>query len=448
MTMARWLGLLYAFYGCISVLVLALLTPPFQNADEPAHFVRADQISHGGLLARTDINAPALIDSGILRGAEVFSPVSTPLRVHVGRSMYTPVPWGPRIQAAYPSSAIYPPVFYLPAAAAIAVALRRGLTVLPALELARGLTGLASITVGAVAIALSGPGSIWLFCLLTLPMALAQAAAISQDGPLIACCALAAALFWQSGRIGGQARGWTLGGACLLIALAGQARPPYLALAFLPLAVFGFSRAVRGSAVMLICAAIMGWCWVTVSVSHIDVGRFNGSDAQAQAMGLLMAPWRLPALLARTIDVSGWVLAAQFVGQLGWLDVVLPDSYMRVAWCVLLAAVCGTIFAGRGWWRGWRVALAAGCILSAAIGMFIIQYLTWTHVGAGMIEGMQGRYFLPLAAMFPLIFARRGMGDVTAWRGRVVLPIVAVVALFPMVTIAVTVHQMLLRYYL
>jgi len=65
-----------------------------------------------------------------------------------------------------------------------------------------------------------------------------------------------------------------------------------------------------------------------------------------------------------------------------------------------------------------------------------------------MIEGMQGRYFLPLAAMFPLIFARRGMGDVTAWRGRVVLPIVAVVALFPMVTIAVTVHQVLLRYYL
>lgn len=43
-------------------------------------------------------------------------------------------------------------------------------------------------------------------------------------------------------------------------------------------------------------------------------------------------------------------------------------------------------------------------VLLIFIGTYFIQYLTWCNVGLGKIEGVFGRYFIPLLALPPLVF--------------------------------------------
>jgi hypothetical protein len=40
----------FLLYGFVAVGVLAIAMPPFQNPDEPNHFLRAAQVAHGGLI--------------------------------------------------------------------------------------------------------------------------------------------------------------------------------------------------------------------------------------------------------------------------------------------------------------------------------------------------------------------------------------------------------------
>ena len=430
----RKLALLYALYGIIAVLLLAILMPPYQNPDEAAHLVRADQISHAGWLARTGPGAPALIDRGLLTGSARFGRPPDPLP----RALYEPIGWADRVVAAYPTSAIYPPGFYLPAAAALGFAHHNHLTVLPAIELARAVSGAAAVAIGALAIALAGPAGLWLFAVLTLPMALAQSAAVGQDGLMMASCALAAACLIRL-QAGLAPQRWALFVLlCLSLVLVCQARPPYAALAFLPLiARVPLGARLAGCAAIL--AATAAWSVASLHASGADVGHFNGSDAHAQAMALLRAPWRLPMILAATLAAYGQGYLAQAIGVLGWLTVTLPATYRRAALLMLAWAAIACLLPGRAWLGLRRAILCAGCLAGAALGVFAIQYLTWTKPGSAVIDGVQGRYFLPLAVLLAVLLARLG----PARPGWLALPVL----LFPIAGIVVTVHRIMLSYY-
>jgi len=92
---------------------------------------------------------------------------------------------------------------------------------------------------------------------------------------------------------------------------------------------------------------------------------------------------------------------------------------------------------------GSRLMMAAGLLLSAA-GMFATFYLIWTRPGDAIVSGMQGRYFLPLALAGAGLLPMLGDGRWT----RLHKALVAVVALFPIVSLAVVMRAVVLRYYL
>ena len=441
MTPARLAGL-FALFGTLAVLLFTSLVPPYLNPDELAHFLRADQISNGGLLATAGPGAAARIDTGIWAGVQPFWTVGRGQQVHVERHMYAPVAWGTRQIQGAPNTAVYPPVLYLPAAAAIRLGKRAGLTVLPTLELCRAAEGLASVAVGAVAVAMAGAAALWLFAVLTLPMSLSQMAALGQDGLLIACTALAVSLARRL-RCAGPRIVWPwFAGLCLLLVLVGTARPPYVAFALLALLAAQVPRRVRAAAALSVVAAVGAWCWLSVAASGVDPGHFNHSDARAQAAGLVAHSGRIVGLVAETYRVRGADYGEQFLGRLGWLDLQLP-YWLRLCAGVLLAwaALCGAR-GGSGARRGGMVLVAALAAGGAVMAMFAIQYLTWTQPGADWIDGVQGRYLLPPALLLGLVFARP-----TISRSRIAAIGGWPVAVFPVVTIVVCVRCILLRYY-
>jgi uncharacterized membrane protein len=100
---------------------------------------------------------------------------------------------------------------------------------------------------------------------------------------------------------------------------------------------------------------------------------------------------------------------SSFVGYLGWLDVVLP-SWLVVAY--LFVALISSILYGVP--RGLLNARQRVLLLVVAVATWSMvlgyQYLTWTKVGAPVVDGGVGRYLIPIAPVAFLAMAggRRG----------------------------------------
>jgi uncharacterized membrane protein len=433
MTTPRVLAALFALYASLAVLLLALDMPPFMNPDEGAHAERADAIAHLGLMAGG-------ADTGIAAALQPFRHVIAHPDQKVTPAMYAPVPWGERTQAVPANTAIYPPIFYLPAAASIRAGQWAGWSVLPTLTLARLATGLVSVAIAAPGVAMAESGALWLFAILLLPMSLGQMAALSQDGPMIGTAALATGLYINL-LCSGRAH-WRGAFVAMNLALAclAMGRPPYAALAILPLTAPGVPRAARCAGCGFVLAATAGWCWVAATRSGVDMGNFGEQDPAAQLRFLLHQPWDIFSIGWNTLHLYSKDYIVEFIGQLGWLDVPLPSLYHKAAVAMLALAACACWAAGSGARaRAWPVVMS---IAAGSFGIFLIEYLTWTEVGADVVMGIQGRYFLVLTLVAGGILTKPWAAPTRATRW-----LAAPVLLFPILSIATVSHYVGLRYH-
>lgn len=439
MLLPRALPLLFVAYGALAVLLLAWTVPPFQNVDEVAHFLRAESVARlqPFIPRASDGRAGGAIMSVIPTAAEPFADLRTDPLMTVDRVLLeqaTGVRWtDPPVLAGFANTAVYPPFLYLPQAAAIMAGKALGFPVLRTLNLARVLAGLAGVLLGAAAIARAGPGGPALFALLSLPMSLSLLASPSQDALMLPLAALAAAELASALRTGRQtSSGFVL--MCLALTLVVTARPPYFPLALLPLAAPGRSLGARLLAACLVAAAAAGWSVAAVAVTGL--APLYGTDPAAQLAHLLQHPSL--SLVTATLAESGRLYVYSFLGKLGWMDLDLPRPYYAAAAVQLLVAFALT----------WGRARAAAplLVLAAAVGsvatVFAVQYATWTPVGAPTIDGVQGRYFLPVAAMLVALAPGR------AEPGPLRRAAIAGISLFPALSIAVAVRALLWRYYL
>ena len=192
---------LFVGYAVVAVSIMAALVPPFCNADEAAHFLRADQIASGEVVAR---QPGGIADLGIGDAAR-------PIRCRAGqcRGEGQPRDAGTapgRSNGAgaarwdFPIPAVYPPTGYMPAAVVILAGWHLGWPIVATLDRARLASGAVCITLCAAAIALSGGMAAFLFTILCLPMSLALFATVSQDGVLIGASAMAVALVGRGAR--------------------------------------------------------------------------------------------------------------------------------------------------------------------------------------------------------------------------------------------------------
>jgi hypothetical protein len=452
---SHWLAAAFGLYGLVAIPLLAILVPPFQNPDEVAHFLRAAGLADGRVVlsrltttwpdGRRITGAGGPSDPGIVRSFLPFAPLPFHPDQRAAAAMWAPkVAWSvARTWEDHSGAAVYPPPFYLPAAAGVLVGRLARMGVTQTLVLSRLLTGLAAVALGTTAIALGGSASVVLFAILTVPMALSLMASAAQDGVMLATAALAGELILRLRRGAGPTPA-----ACTALAvtlgLLGMARPPYLGLVLGLAGLRLVSRAGRAWAAGAVCAATLGWVAIAAIFTAPDLGALVGADPSAQLAYLAHHPLALPMIARRTLTTYGADYLEQFIGRLGWLDTALPAGYHRAALIVLglagVAACIGPRPAARPAGAAW---LAAGLGVSVA-GVFALQYLTWTSPGHAVVEGVQGRYFLPLALVGAAGLPALGTPHL-AWPRRA---LVAAVVLFAPVTLAVTMQAVIARYYL
>jgi uncharacterized membrane protein len=120
-----------------------------------------------------------------------------------------------------------------------------------------------------------------------------------------------------------------------------------------------------------------------------------GIDPAAQRAWMEAHPLRFVEIVWSTFLVYWSPILHSAVGMLGWLDTALGLGYVKLFYGALI--VSGVVVGARAAHVGWAErGLAVLLAITTYVLMAVISYLTWTPVGAPLIDGWQGRYFLPL----------------------------------------------------
>ncbi len=409
-TLAARLPCIVLLLGLLGAVPLTVLTPPLQAPDEMQHFARAYQVSEGGV--RTSIvgdAAGAVLPSSLVDmtehflGTRLLHPLDRVPRLGLRAIWrYRGVPLAPQVRAFVPFSlaALYPPWAYAPQAAGIALARAAGAGPLMLLTMARLANAVVAVVLIALAVRITPVGKAAFAWAGLLPMASFEYASAASDALLISSTFVFTALVLEIRRRGTVSAGASAGAVACALAFC-VIKPVYAPLLLLP-APLRPPPLLRGSrrtgrlllfqamllAVVLGCSAT----WLHYAAGSFVPGK-PGTDPAAQMGYLIQHPIRTAVLMASTAVHSGPALLHGMVGVLGWVSVPLPRLGYALAALGLLSSLAAEPLPAR---PSGQVIWDALLVVAGSVLVVAALYAYWNPVGSPMVDGLQGRYFLPL----------------------------------------------------
>jgi uncharacterized membrane protein len=393
-------------FGLFSVVVtlvgviVSLVTPPFTNPDEGAHYLRSYEVSRGHLVnGKDNVGVPIPCDE-----------------YKVVASKYAPIAFYQDVDAlpggadadgctvrSINSAGVYPPVSYFASALGLRVAEFAGASPEDKLRTARVFNYLVSTGLILMALASIRHYRLLLSALVLMPTTVWQRASLTADSLTLSFSVLFVCMLiklLEAKRPPGKRQ---LAWLCVLGVLLGSTKLVYSVLAFSSLILL-WNRPAR--------ASFLGWLGALLLPGALGIGAAlvwlklpdsslfylgNGAQPQQQVLYCLTHPWAFLETLYRTMANPAHSLsfvAGGFPAEIG--------ATLATAYSVILAALLATsrsLFTLKQ--RGILLAVALAACGAAVLPM----YLTYTPVGHTEILGIQGRYFIPIA-----IFALAGMG--------------------------------------
>jgi uncharacterized membrane protein len=464
-------GLAFVVLSLFFGTVFAFITPPFWGHDEISHFGRAFQIDHGQVLpmpvpdargvaygGQIPQTAKALTDYAFANYHEKTPrPLSRVSGVDArkyeqlrGQSLSAPLAnqW-------FTNTAAYSPVAYVPSVLGLRLAESTGNTVGLAVDLMRIFDLLAYTAVIWFAIsALRTSRFKWVvFVAALIPIAVFQAGNITADTLTNGLAILFSALFVKAAFLRQRLSGWQ---TFLLLAsavLLPLTKPTYLVLTFLlpfappaRLALGRAGRAVAIGATALGSAGFLAWNSVAAKTGQ-GMGlmrkptQWYSVDPSEQVHYVLNHFSRFLQYCWQTFVYQDNKYFQEFFGMMGFSGVGVP------ALAIVCCMAAGAIAFGMGErMLASRVGLIATIVLfvCSVLAIFGALYLEYSPVGYYMIDGVQGRYFIPLvvigaAVLLQLVPLRLRLATPRAARGSAM----AVVALM---TVALSVTTLKFNY--
>lgn len=418
----------FLLLGGVFGLLFLFITPPFQVPDEFQHFLQAYNLSEGRTRARLierwgGESLPASL-------GRFFNTVNPHLATHPENrqdlgdlldQFQRPLDPERRRILLFPDTARYSAAAYVPQALGILPA--RLLEVSPPVIFYLGRLANFCCWMGLIYLSLRlMPFFKWVTVFLMLtPMSLFQAASLSADALAngLGLVTIAFFLYLACGPVDRVTfpRLITLIVLGFLLAFTKQIYVLLLGLFFLiPPEKFGSRQRQVGSGLVLLSlggAALA--LWYRLYMGLYPPARGDGLvqfSTRDQLHLILEQPWGFGLIIWETIKARLFIWLNTFVGVLGWLDTRLP-RIVYYGYFPLLGAVV---------WLDNRPAVpfplkarltAAAVFGITAAGILTVLYLTWNQRGAPIIEGLQGRYLIPIAPLAVLPFYRPRSGPKT-----------------------------------
>jgi uncharacterized membrane protein len=448
---------LFVLFAAITSLFLAWNTPPFLGPDELSHALRANMTVQGRLVGERlptpgGLRAGGPVEEALLVVHQPFNRLAFHPERKVSLADFEAAArarWSQEtVTVAFADAAGNAPILYLPQSAAFALAEAARLSPVQGVYLARLSNALACIAIGFVALLFAGRARYLVFALLLLPMATALYGSMTVDGMIITLSALTAAILGRAMSDNRPVAPWELAVVTGCLLLLGTAKWPY-ALLSLPLAFAPSGRARwRYLSIAVVVFGSLAWAAYSAAVVQTPVGRTGPVvDAGLKLALLLDNPLAIWSIAWSTLSENGAFYYRSFIGILGVLDAPLFSIYYWAALPMLLGAAAFTMSIGSRTWDIFRILTVPAALVSAA-AFFGIMYIFWTPIGAGVVEGVQGRYFLPIAIFMTLAFEGERRLISARWSRTPHTLVIGGVLLFPLITHLVVERSIILRYYL
>ncbi|HEY9810328.1 MAG TPA: DUF2142 domain-containing protein [Halomicronema sp.] len=420
------------FFGVLFLLI----TPPFQAEAEYQHFYRSFQISQGEILAQKKITdcyghqfqtylpqtlcVGGMLPKSLVKTAKQTSQLQIEYHPEKKQKLshiiaQTTIPLNPkdRVFVRFPNSAIYAPISYLPQA--IGITFGRFFSLPPVILLYFGRITNLIIWISCVffAIKIIPIGKNWLLLLSLMPMSLFQAASLSADAITNGLSFLLISLFLNlafSAKKTIQKNDIFLI-IILSILLSLSKLGSYFPLLFLFFLIpqIKFTTAKKYwatfSLILLLNAATVIF-WYSL-VKHLNVSTLNLRVANVSTTGqliyILNHPFQYLYINLKTFFTYGKDYFEQFIGRLGWIDTALPTPHLLSYAILLIATATGSHHPSILISLPKKFLLAIIVIINS-IFIATMLYLSWMPVGSQIIQGIQGRYFIPISPLFLLLF--------------------------------------------
>lgn len=455
--------------------VWSVLTPPFWGHDEITQFGRAYQVSQGGFLPEKihDDRGPAWggdvpvsIDALMSYAFDDYrNNNDEPEPMVADRKAYDLLGSAPvsatTTQVWFTNTAAYSPVPYLPPAA--------GLRIAQALDLSVGGTVLATrwagllaylVIVGFALRMLRGHRVQWLaFTVAVLPIALFQAGTVTADTVTNALAVLVSIAVVKGLFLGQRLSKPETVAALAATVLLPVCKPTYVLIAMLTVLIppsrFGFGgtdRVAVWQRVLPWAAAAVGGLsfavWMKIAAPTGDGMSLMRPENQwgsvrpgDQLKEILGDPLQFLSVFGDSIARRDQRWFTQFFGELGFAYIDVPALTIvasLLAFTVSIGIADRFTAANANRLRTWVVALT---ILASVAMIYVTLYMSFTPVGYFIIDGVQGRYFVPLTILGFAVVLRWMPLRLTDTEGRVPTrgPAIAVVAATSIALIAAVV---------
>ena len=460
------LPLIYLLYSIPAIVLIALITPPFQVPDERNHFCRAEQVSTGRMVAffhtRGEKQLPTVRDERVLmpdiggfkvnKGIGIADSFYDDILGHQSKKVEKSkldssgkIYWNLGMEyAEFPNTAIYPPTGYIMSAFGIVIGKLLDLSVVDTLYLSRCLNGFLCAFLCFYALRLAKASRLLLFTVLLFPMTLSLFASVSQDGLLIslACIFLGLIGYVEADAEKHYSRKQMIT-MVIAIAAIGAARPPYFILSFL-FFFLNLDRRTKLTCFMATLVPVVLWGWLNRhNYAVVWAPPQMKINAALQIKHILADPLEFISLFFRFDFSYIKEMVYEFIGVLGSLDLRFPSYFYLGALISLIFAAAISTYNFRKKFR-LRLALVA-LTIATFMAILTAQYITWVELEARHLGGLQGRYFIPV--FFPVAFALAGFRkniSIRKWQA----PLFLFILIFPFISTVVSVCQLIRRYYL
>lgn len=187
---------------------------------------------------------------------------------------------------------------------------------------------------------------------------------------------------------------------CLFLSMSKIAYAPLCLLLFaIPKERFGEVKRKYISIISMgaiIFAILLLWLILAPSVQSV-------SDSSAQISTILGNPFRYLAIVLHSLSTNANLyLSGFFGGYLEWFNVVLSPLYIFATFTIFII-LCRDAYHKYTITRIFKI---ISIVVSLALVMitFTTMFIQWTKVGETIIDGVQGRYFLPIMLLIPIWF--------------------------------------------
>lgn len=395
-------GVLAAIFILVFGAYLAIVVPPFQVVDEDEHFKRAYLLAEGEIIlgTRQGSSTGGLVDKGLLLFIEEFLHYRGNPNARLTQEQWvraSEISWdGRETYTIAPGTGYYMPIIYIPQALGLTIGRALDATISQSYMLAKFLTLLASCASLIVAFRMVAPPAPVLAVLL-MPMTVYQAGSVAIDHLSFSATILALSIFINNSASRNRMSFLGLVSFALVILTVATCRLQMGVLILLPAFLYFQYRDRR----LLVCFALVGLAtaaWYLVSIANTVDLRRSGDTPPFEILRFYVAqPAQLLAVIWNTLLEPSYrkVFIESFIGKLGWWDTTHPAiAYFAVSLLMIWTCLLSIKRPTEGYLLTVRLPFFGLCLLSAAL-VFFSMIIAWTPHPAEVVEGVQGRYFIP-----------------------------------------------------